>query len=138
MMERWRGLKALVVDAVEHGSRAVERIQKETAKVPFDILEQVPPLAAPAKGIHIVYDTTVSGVHGIIRLCARATGEVLDVVIDTVERRQQEDAQAEASQAQASQPEASQPEASQPEAAEASAAEPAPEAHTEPPAPRDP
>jgi hypothetical protein len=54
--------------------------------VPFDILEQVPPLAAPVKGIRIVYDTTVSGVHGVIRLCARATGEVLDVVIDTVER----------------------------------------------------
>ena len=26
-MKRWRGLKSLVVDAVEHGSRAVEKIQ---------------------------------------------------------------------------------------------------------------
>ena len=29
-MQRWRGLKSLIVDAVEHGSRAVERVQKET------------------------------------------------------------------------------------------------------------
>jgi hypothetical protein len=37
-MERWRGLKAIVRDSVEHGSRAVERLQKEAAKRPFDLL----------------------------------------------------------------------------------------------------
>ena len=38
--KRWRGLKTLVHDAVEHGSRGIERVQKETAATPFGILEQ--------------------------------------------------------------------------------------------------
>lgn len=86
-MERWRGLKALVVDAVEHGSRAVEHIQKETARRPFEILERIPPLQAPVKGIHTIHDTAVSGVHGMIRLVNKAVGGTLDVVIDVVEHR---------------------------------------------------
>ena len=44
-MKRWRGLKSLVVDAVEHGSRAVEKIQIETMKLPFALLEQVADVA---------------------------------------------------------------------------------------------
>jgi hypothetical protein len=88
MMERWRGLKSLVVDAVDHGSRAVERIQKETASVPFDILEQVPPLAAPAKVARFCHDAGVSGVHGTIRLVTRLTGRALDVALDVIEHSQ--------------------------------------------------
>jgi hypothetical protein len=85
--QRWRGLKSLVVDAVEHGSRAVERLQKEAVKKPFALLEQIPPLAVPAKGIHEIHDVTVSAVHGIIRLVNRVTGETLDVVLDVVEKQ---------------------------------------------------
>lgn len=88
-MKRWRGLKALVVDAVEHGSRAVEHIQKETARRPFEILEQIPPLQAPVKGIHEIHDLAVSGVHGMIRLVNKAVGGTLDVVIDVVEHRKE-------------------------------------------------
>lgn len=88
-MNRWRGLKALVVDAVEHGSRAVEHIQKETARRPFAILEQIPPLRAPAKGIHEIHDTAVAGVHGMIRLVTKVVGGTLDVVIDVVEHRKE-------------------------------------------------
>jgi len=87
-MNRWRGLKALVVDAVDHGSRAVERIQKETASVPFDILEQVPPLAAPAKVVRFFHDAGVSGVHVTIRLVTRLTGRALDVALDVLEHSQ--------------------------------------------------
>jgi hypothetical protein len=86
-MERWRGLKSLIIDAVDHGSRAVERIQKETAKTPFEILEQIPPIAVPAKGIHEIHDAAVTGVHEMIRLVNRVTGEALDVVIDVVEKQ---------------------------------------------------
>jgi hypothetical protein len=90
-MQRWRGLKALVQDGVEHGSRAVERIQMEMAKTPFDLLEQVPPLATPVKGIREIHDTAVSGVHGMIRLVNRVVGSTLDVVLDVVEEQQQEE-----------------------------------------------
>ncbi len=38
-LKRWRGLLALVRDAVEHSSRAVERIQLDVAERPFAILE---------------------------------------------------------------------------------------------------
>jgi len=87
-MDRWRGLKALVVDAVENGSRAVERIQMETAKKPFDLLEQIPPLQVPVKGIREIHDTAVAGVHGMIRLVNRVTGQTLDLVLDAVEHHQ--------------------------------------------------
>ena len=85
-MQRWRGLKALVQDAVEHGSRAVERIQMETAKKPFDLLEQIPPLEVPVKGIRAIHDTAVGGIHGMIRLVNRVTGDTLDVVLTALER----------------------------------------------------
>jgi hypothetical protein len=88
-MQRWRGLAALVVDAVEHGSRAVERVQKETARRPFEILEKIPELNVPAKGIHEIHDTAVSGIHGMIRLVTQVVGGTVDVVIDVVERRRE-------------------------------------------------
>jgi hypothetical protein len=89
-MRRWRGLKSLVIDAVEHGSRAVERLQLETARLPFDILEQIPPLTLPVKGIHVIYDTSVKGTHGMIRLVNRVVGDTLDVVLDVAEKRDHE------------------------------------------------
>ena len=89
-MQRWRGLKSLVIDAVEHGSRAVERIQMEAARKPFELLEQIPPLAVPVKGIHEIHDTAVSGIHGMIRLVNRVTGQTLDLVLDAVEKVQAE------------------------------------------------
>jgi hypothetical protein len=87
-MQRWRGLKSLVVDAVEHGSRAVERIQMETAKVPFDILQQIPPIEMPVKGVRLIHDTAVAGVHGMIRLVNRGAGATLDIVIDVLEEHE--------------------------------------------------
>jgi hypothetical protein len=85
-MQRFRGLKSLVIDAVEHGSRTVERLQKETAKVPFDILEQIPPLRVPVKGAREIHDTAVTGIHGMIRLVNRVVGETLEVILDAVEK----------------------------------------------------
>jgi hypothetical protein len=89
-LQRWRGLKSLVVDAVEHGSHAVERIQMETAKVPFDLLEAIPPLEVPTKGVRQIHDAAVASIHGMIRLVTRVTGETLDVVLDEIEKRDRE------------------------------------------------
>lgn len=83
-MKRVRGLKSLVQAAVEHGSRAVEKVQIEMAKTPFDILEKVPPLKVPAAGVRLVYNTSVSTTHGMIRLVNKVVGDTLDVVLDTV------------------------------------------------------
>lgn len=84
MIQQWRGLKALVQDAVDHGSRAVERLQKEVASRPFDLLEQIPQIKTPVRGIREIHDTAVSSVHGMIRLVNRVAGETLDAVLDAV------------------------------------------------------
>ena len=81
-LERWRGLKALAQDAVEHGSRAVERVQMETARRPFAVLEAIPPLAPTARGVHMAHDAYVAGVHVAIRTVNGLVGIAVDVAID--------------------------------------------------------
>jgi len=89
---RWRGLVALVRDAVEHGSRAVEKVQLETAGRPFGILEQIPAVAEPTRVVHVIHDATVSGVHGIVRAVTRAVGTTVDVVLRVAEEKDRQDA----------------------------------------------
>ncbi len=88
--QRWRGLGALVRDAVEHGSRAVERIQKQTAARPFAILEAIPGVAGPTRIVHVVHDVTVSGTHWSIRLVNRAVGKTVDVVLSALDEEPDE------------------------------------------------
>ncbi len=83
-MKRIRGLKSLVQAAVEHGSRAVEAVQIEMAKTPFDLLEKVPPLKLPVAGVRLLYNTGVGTTHTMIRLVNKVVGDTLDVVIDQV------------------------------------------------------
>ncbi len=85
-MNRWRGLVVLVRDAVENGSMAIEKIQKETAARPFGILEQIRPIAGPVKVIRTLHDTSVATTHGAIRLVNRVVGDVVDAVLAKVER----------------------------------------------------
>ena len=89
---RWRGLVALVRDAVEHGSRAVEKVQLETAARPFGILEQVPGLAEATRVVHVIHDATVSGVHGVVRAVSRAVVTTVDVGLRVAEERERQDA----------------------------------------------
>ena len=84
-LARWRGLKALVQDGVEHGSRAVEDVHMETARRPFVVLALIPPVAKPARLIHVVHDAALSSVYGSIRLVNRLVGGALDVVLDAIE-----------------------------------------------------
>jgi len=75
---------ALAVDAVTSGSRAVERIQKETVGRPLALLERVPGVAPLAAVVHVAHDVSVSGVHAMIRGIARAVGAVSDVALEVV------------------------------------------------------
>jgi hypothetical protein len=88
--KKLRGLKNLVQDLVEHGSKAVERVQKETADRPFGILEKIPLINAPAAGVHVVFDVMVSGIHGAVRVANRAVGVGLDLALDAAEVREAE------------------------------------------------
>lgn len=79
---RIRGLVSLVRDAVDGGSRAVQKVQLGIAKRTFDILEAVPMVSAPTKVVHVVYDLSVNSTHGIIRLVNGAVGEAADVALE--------------------------------------------------------
>jgi hypothetical protein len=81
-LKKWRGLKGLVEDAVENGSRAIQKIQLETAARPFAILERLPVVAAPAKTVHLIHDATVSATHAAVRVIAKAVGGAVDVAFD--------------------------------------------------------
>ena len=84
-MKRLRGLRALVGEAVEHGSKAVEEVHKATAARTFFVLEAIPPIAKPAKVVHIVHDASLTGIYGMIRVVNRVVGKSLDVAIDVAE-----------------------------------------------------
>ncbi len=80
--KRWLGLSALVRDAVVNGSAAVERLQKETARRPFSVLEQVAPIAGPSRVIHALHDGSVTLTHAMIRLVARTAGNAVEAVLE--------------------------------------------------------
>ena len=82
---RWRGLKDLVQEAVEQGSRAVERVQTETARRPFELLERIPPLTTTVRGIHAIYDAAVATSHLGIRTVTKVVGTTLDLALDAVQ-----------------------------------------------------
>lgn len=91
-LHRLRGLRALVEEAVEHGSTAVEEVHKATAARPFVVLEAIPPIAKPARVVHTVHDAWLSGIYGTIRVCNKVLGKTLEVAIDVADQRRERDA----------------------------------------------
>ena len=87
-LKRWRGVRALVTDAVEHGSRAIERVQMDTAKRTFDVLEAFGPIAAPVKLVHLVHDATVGGVYGTIRVVNQVVGASVEAAFEAVDEEE--------------------------------------------------
>jgi hypothetical protein len=83
--ERWRGLRALVEDAVEHGSSAIERVHLETAARPFAVLEHLPVTATVARGVHVAHDAIASSVYQTIRATNRFVGTATAIAIDIAE-----------------------------------------------------
>jgi hypothetical protein len=83
--QRLRGLRALVQDVVEHGSKAVEEVHKATAARTFFVLEAIPPIAKPAKVIHVVHDASLTGIYGVIRAVNRVVGKGLEVALDVAD-----------------------------------------------------
>ena len=71
-MKKWRGLSALVADAVEHGSRAVERVQLDGARQTFRVLEWIP----AARPVEMALRASVMSTHAAIRMVGNivATG----------------------------------------------------------------
>ncbi len=84
-MSRLKGFKDLIQDGVDQGATAVQEIHEAVASRPFDVLEKIPPIALPAKGVRTVHDAIVGGVYDMIRLVNKASGAVADQVIEVVE-----------------------------------------------------
>jgi hypothetical protein len=84
-VKRWKGLRALIGDAVEHGASAIERVHVATTNRPFSIMEQIPGLAEPVKGIHAVHDVIVTNTYSAVRLVNRAVGQAIDAALDAVD-----------------------------------------------------
>jgi uncharacterized protein len=87
-IKKWRGLGTLITTAVAGASRAIEKVQRRTAERPFNVLEQIPPLSAPARGIHAIHDATLATVHSTIRLVNRAVDATLQTVLSLSHRSQ--------------------------------------------------
>lgn len=79
--ERWLGLSALLADAVEHATTAIEHIHMQTAQRPFKIIEQIPPIAAPAHLVHEVHDTLVGLTYRQIRFWNSAVQKVVQAAL---------------------------------------------------------
>jgi hypothetical protein len=84
-LKRLRGLRALLEEGVEHGSSAIERVHLATARRTFTILEAIPPIAAPVRGVHVIHDLSVASVYGSIRLVNRIVGKTLDLALVVAE-----------------------------------------------------
>jgi hypothetical protein len=84
-IKRLRGLAALLAQAVEHGTTAVERVHLATAARPFAILERIPPTALVARGVHVTHDAIASGVYGSIRAANRLLGAAASMALDAAE-----------------------------------------------------
>lgn len=89
-LQKLRGLKNLVRDAVEHGATAIEQVHLATARRPFAVLEQIPGIAEPARGVQQVHDAVVATSYGAVRAVNRAVSQAADLALDALERQQNE------------------------------------------------
>ena len=80
-MKRWHGLALLVRDAVEHGSRSVEKIHLVTTGRTFALLELIPSVEKPARVVHSVHDAAISTMYGTIRVVNRAVSVVAELAL---------------------------------------------------------
>ena len=84
--KQWKGLAALATDAVVHGASAIERVHLAAASRPFDVLEQVPLVSAPASVVRTIHDLSTRASYASVRAVTRIVGKAIDVAIDIAER----------------------------------------------------
>jgi hypothetical protein len=83
--KEWRGLKDLLIDAVEQGTSAVERVHLEIARRSFFAVKQVPAIREPTQNVESLYNSVVAATYASVRAVTRTVGSALDVAIDALE-----------------------------------------------------
>jgi len=90
-MSRLKGLTDLLQDAVDRGTVAIQQVHSEIASRPFDLLQQVPPLDAPARAVRRIHDVVVARTYTSIRLVNQLVHVAADAAIDAVTARRREE-----------------------------------------------
>ncbi len=81
-MDRWRGLKALVHDAVDRTVDLVEEGHESAARTALGVLKGAPGLAGPAEAIDALRRASTGVVLGTIRGVNRAIEHTTDAALD--------------------------------------------------------
>jgi hypothetical protein len=81
-MRRWRGLKSLVHDAVDHTADLVEEANASVAHTALKYLSLIEPLAEPARTVDAARGAITSGVIGAVKAVNRAVQVATDAGLD--------------------------------------------------------
>lgn len=85
-MRRWRGLKKLVHDAVEHTTGLVEETEESVARKTMRYLEPFGPVADAARAVDQVRRLSSMGVYATIHGVNRTVDQLGDAGLDALER----------------------------------------------------
>ena len=85
-MRRWRGLKAMVHDAVDHTADLVEEANRSVAKTAVGYASLLDELAAPARTIAAVHGVATAGVVAVVKAVNRAVEAVTDAGLDDLKK----------------------------------------------------
>lgn len=84
-MKRWRGLKALVHDAVDLTTTIVGETHEQVAKKAMAVLETIEPIAGPARVVNDLRRETTEGVLSAVKLVNRTVEQLTDAGLDQVD-----------------------------------------------------
>jgi pimeloyl-ACP methyl ester carboxylesterase len=84
--KHWRGLKALIHDAVDQTTTIVGEAHEQVARHAMSVISLVEPIAAPARAVDEVRRAVTEGVLTSIRRVNRAVETISDAGIDLVDK----------------------------------------------------
>jgi hypothetical protein len=84
--DRLHGYRALLEDAILHGSTAVEQVQARLTQRPYDLLERIAGLEAPTRQVRSAHLGVMRGVYGMIRAVNALSGSALHEGIERLKR----------------------------------------------------
>lgn len=84
--DRLQGYRALLQDAILHGTSAVEQVQTKLTQRPYDLLEKIPTLERPTRHVRSAHLGAMRGVYGMIRAVNSLSGSALHEGIERLKK----------------------------------------------------